>query len=202
MLQKDILLTNIKGHEDIKVYSDASKFAVCIVITQNKKIVACASKVLNPSQRRWATIERELYAAAWGMKTMKFYLHGNFFELFTDHKPLVGLFNKEEAPNNRMMTMLLSTTEYTFKILYLPGFKNILADFGTHYISISEWDEPQSDDQEGLHELFCFKKHSNNVFLIHITSPTDQMFFLIFFISWAFKPTSSYTIIAFEFEFS
>ena len=65
------------------------------------------------------------------MKTMKFYLHGLFFELFTDHKPLIGLFNKEEAPNTRMMTMLLSTTEYTFKILYLPGIKNILADFGT-----------------------------------------------------------------------
>ena len=55
--------------------------------------------------------------------------------------------------------MLLSTTEYTFKILYLPGVKNILADFGTRYISISEWDEPQSDDQEGLHELFCFDSH-------------------------------------------
>ena len=57
-----------------------------------------------------------LYAVAWGMKTMKFYLHGNFFELFTDHKPLVGLFNKEEAPNNRMMTMLLSTMVHRFYI--------------------------------------------------------------------------------------
>ena len=43
MLQKDILLTNIKSHEDIKVYSDVSKFAVCIVITQNEKIATCAS---------------------------------------------------------------------------------------------------------------------------------------------------------------
>jgi hypothetical protein len=156
MLKKDILLTNIKGTSKVKVYIDASKYAVCIVITQDKKIVACASKVLNPSQRRWATIERELYAGAWGLKTMKFYLHGIFFELFTDHKPLIGLFNKEEAPNNRMMTMLLSTTDYTFKILYLPGVKNILADFGTRYINISEWDTPQEDDQEGLHELFHF----------------------------------------------
>ena len=111
MLKKEILLTNIKGTEDIKVYIDASKYAVYIVITQAGRIVTCASKVLNPSQRRWATIERKLYAGAWGMKTMRFYLHGIFFELFTDHKPLVGLFNKEEAPNTRMMTMLLSTTE-------------------------------------------------------------------------------------------
>ena len=53
MLQKDILLTNFKGPDNIKVYIDASKYAVCIVIiiTQDGKIVACASKVLHPSQR-------------------------------------------------------------------------------------------------------------------------------------------------------
>ena len=45
-------------------------------------------------------------------------------ELFTDHKPLVAFFNKmEEAPNNRMMTMLLTTSKYTQKMDYLPGIK-------------------------------------------------------------------------------
>ena len=68
MLQRDILNTNLEGMEGVKVYIDASKFAICIVVTQNGRIVACSSKVLNPSQRRWATIERELYAAAWGLK--------------------------------------------------------------------------------------------------------------------------------------
>ena len=141
-----------------EVFIDASKFAVCIVVTQGQKIIACASKVLNPSQRRWATIERELYAAAWGLKNMRFYLHGIFFNLFMDHKPLVGFFNKnEEAPNNRMMTMLLSTMEYSFSIEYIPGVRNILADFGTRNIDTSEWDKPHIDDLEGLHELFSFE---------------------------------------------
>ena len=171
MLQKEIMNTNLDGDEDIKVYIDASKYAVCIVVTQHGKIVSCSSKVLNPSQRRWATIERELYAGAWGLKTMKFYLHGIFFELFTDHKPLVGFFNKmEEAPNNRMMTMLLATSEYTFRINYLPGIKNILADFGTRYIHLTEWDKPQEDDQEGLHELFCFEDSLSTPLCKFITS--------------------------------
>jgi hypothetical protein len=162
MLKKEILLTNITHPENIQVYIDASKYAVCIVITQDKKIVTCASKVLNPSQRRWATIERELYAAAWGIKSMRFYLHGVFFELFTDHKPLLGLFNKEEAPNTKMMSMILSTTEYTFKVLYLPGVKNILADFGTRHININEWDAPPPDDKDSLHELFVLDKASQS----------------------------------------
>ena len=80
---------------------------------------------------------------------MRFYLHGIVFNLFTDHKPLVGFFNKnEEAPNNRMMTMLLSTMEYSFSIEYIPGVRNIDA---------SEWDKSSVVDLEGLHELCSFE---------------------------------------------
>ena len=55
-----------------------------------------------------------------------------------------------------MMRMLLTTSKYTFKIDYLPGMKNILADFGTCQIDASEWDKQSPEDQEGLHQLFCF----------------------------------------------
>ena len=89
---------------------------------------------------------------------MRFYLHGIFFLLFTDHKPLLGLLTKnEDAPNNRIMTMILATAEYSFKIDYIPGIQNILADFGTRFIDESEWDKPQEDDNEGLHQLFSFQ---------------------------------------------
>ena len=115
MLEKEIMNTNLQGEEDIKVFVDASKSAVCAVITQRNNIVACASKVLNPAQRRWSTIERELYAISWGLKKLRFYLHGVHFEIFTDHKPLLGLMGKDtEPPNNRIATMLLSISEYTF----------------------------------------------------------------------------------------
>jgi hypothetical protein len=42
MLQRDILNTNLEGTEGVKVYIDASKFAICIAVTQNGKIVVCA----------------------------------------------------------------------------------------------------------------------------------------------------------------
>ena len=177
MLQRDILNTNLEGMEGVKVYIDASKFAICIVVTQYGKIVACSSKVLNPSQRRWATIERELYAAAWGLKNMRFYLHGVFFILYTDHKPLLGLLNKtEDAPNNRIMTMLLATTEYSFSIEYIPGIRNILADFGTRFLDISEWDKPQPEDNEGLHELFTFDTQVSTQILdlIYVSQIPDE----------------------------
>jgi hypothetical protein len=155
MLEKEILNTNLEGDKDIKVFVDASKSAVCAVITQRDKIVACTSKVLNPAQRRWSTIERELYAISWGLKKLRFYLHGTYFEIFTDHKPLLGLVNKDaEPPNNRIATMLLSIAEHTFQLIYLPGSRNVIADFGTRNLDVSEWDKNEEEDHNGLHKLF------------------------------------------------
>ena len=153
MLEKEIMNTNLQGEEDMKAFVDASKSAVCAVITQRKKIVACASKVLNPAQRRWSTIERELYAISWGLKKLRFYLHGVHFEIFTDHKPLLGLMGKDtEPPNNRIATMLLSISEYTFQLSYLPGSRNIIADFGTRNLETTEWDK--ETEPNCLHDLF------------------------------------------------
>ena len=153
MLEKEIMNTNLQGEEDIKVFVDASKSAVCAVITQRNKIVACASKVLNPAQRRWSTIERELYAISWGLKKLRFYLHGVHFEIFTDHKPLLGLMGKDtEPPNNRIATMLLSISEYTFQLSHLPGSRNIIADFGTRNLETTEWDK--ETEPNCLHDLF------------------------------------------------
>jgi hypothetical protein len=135
MLMRDIMNNNLEGTEDIEVFVDASKYAVCVVVVQRKRIITCASKVLSPSQRRWATVERELYAVAWGLKKMRFYLHGVSFQLYTDHKPLVGFFSKTtDAPNNRMMALLLTTMEYRFSVNYLPGVRNVLADYGSRYM--------------------------------------------------------------------
>jgi hypothetical protein len=50
--------------------------------------------------------------------------------------------------------MLLSISEYTFQLQYLPESRNIIADFGTRHLDISEWDKITEDDREGLHELF------------------------------------------------
>ena len=45
--------------------------------------------------------------------------------------------------------------------------KNILADFGTRYIDISEWDKPRENDQEGLHKLFYFNSEASIPSPIH-----------------------------------
>ena len=132
----------------------------CSVLLQWKRLIFCAraSKVLNVSQRNWATIERELFAISWGCEKLRCFVYGLHFEVYTDHKPLVGLFKKTgEVPNNRMQIMLLSIAEYDITVNYLPGIRNIIADYGTRQIDISEWDKPSYDDPEGIHELLAFE---------------------------------------------
>jgi hypothetical protein len=159
MLVKQVMQSELVGDKNIEVLVDASKFAVCVVLRQGNRIIFCASKVLNPAQRNWSTVERELFAAAWGIKKLRSYIYGKNFTLLTDHKPLVGLLAKQgEAPNNRIQIMLLSLGEYDFSVKHLPGTRNIIADYGTRHIENTEWDKPQSDDPEGLHELLVMER--------------------------------------------
>ena len=54
------------------------------------------------------------------------------FIVKTDHKPLIGLQNKVDTiENQRLLSMVLATTEFSFDLQHLPRKKNILAEYGT-----------------------------------------------------------------------
>ena len=91
MLSKRILNTRFDPAKKSKVYFDASLYAVCGVLTQDKEVIACASKTLNKAQQKLPTIERELFAFKFTCNKFRPYLNGHNFEAFTDHQPLCGL---------------------------------------------------------------------------------------------------------------
>ena len=60
------------------------------------KIVHCGSKGLIPTQQRHSTIDLECLAIAWAVQKCSFYLRGlPKFHIFTDHRPLEGIFQKD-----------------------------------------------------------------------------------------------------------
>ncbi len=68
------------------------------------KIIKCGSRSLSETESRYATIELECLAIQWAVSKCNHYLQGMpNFTVFTDHKPLVGLFSKnlEDMANNR-----------------------------------------------------------------------------------------------------
>ena len=102
---KTILTANLlTGHFDptkhVTLLTDASRhhgmgFALCQEVNRNKAIITCGSKSFTPAQQRYATIELECLAIIWAIQKCEFYLKVlPDFTVATDHRPLIGTFNK------------------------------------------------------------------------------------------------------------
>lgn len=108
--------------------TDASGVALGAVLLNNDdKPVAYASRSLNKAERRYCTIEKELAALVFGVKHFRPYLYGRKFTIFTDHKPLVYLFGMTN-PSSRLTKFRLILEEYDFTVKYIKGKDNVAAD--------------------------------------------------------------------------
>ena len=71
-------------------------------------LIQCGSCSLTGTQQRYATIELECMAIQWAVQKCDFYLRGlPNFDIWTDHKPLVGIFDKclHQLDNPRLTRM-------------------------------------------------------------------------------------------------
>ena len=73
---------------------DTSNTGLETVVMQNGKPIAYGSRTLTDSERRYANIEREMLAIAWGVEKFHTYLYGRKVIVETDHKPLETIFKK------------------------------------------------------------------------------------------------------------
>lgn len=108
--------------------TDASKQGLGAVLSNsNGKVVAYASRNLKPAETRYPVIELELLAIVWAVRHFRPYLYGKKFNIKTDHKPLIYLFNMTD-PSSRLTKFRLYLEEYDFEISYVPGRQNAAAD--------------------------------------------------------------------------
>ena len=88
------------------------------------------SKTFDDNQIRWTPAERELFAVIWAVKRWHHYLACAHFEVWTDHKNLINLFALSgKNVNSRVWRWATYLSDYDFTASYLPGRKNIIADF-------------------------------------------------------------------------
>lgn len=108
--------------------TDASSLAIgAVLCNKDLRPVAYASRPLNSAERNYPTIQKELLAVVWGIKYFRPYLFGKKFTIMTDHKPLVYLFSMKD-PSSRLLKFRLTLEEYDYKILYVKGRDNAVAD--------------------------------------------------------------------------
>ena len=94
------------------------------------RLIQCGSRTLNSAETRYATIELECLAIMWAVLDCRHYLLGCHFKLVTDHRPLVGVFERPlaEMENQRLLRFRLKLTDYRMSVVWTPGKTHLIAD--------------------------------------------------------------------------
>ena len=113
------------------ITTDASNVALGAVLSQgnlpNDRPVQYASRTLSETEQKYSTIEKELLAIIYAVKTFRPYIYGRKFLIYTDHRPLVWLWKLKE-PNSKLLRWKLRLEEYDFEVIYKKGKYNLNAD--------------------------------------------------------------------------
>ena len=112
----------------IDIYVDASPVGLCAILTQNDKVLAYGSRALKDVETRYSQTEREMLAVVWAAEHYHLYVFGTHFRIFTDHKPLLRIFEKQNPLSARMDHWRLRLMPYDYTLVYRPGADNP-ADF-------------------------------------------------------------------------
>ena len=124
ILARETLLAHPDFSQPFHIHTDASKFQLGAVISQEGKPIAFYSRKLTGPQTRYTTTERELLSIVEVLKEFRNILFGYQIIIHTDHENLTyKTFNSE-----RVMRWRLYIEEYSPDIRYIKGKNNIVAD--------------------------------------------------------------------------
>jgi len=89
------------------------------VLMQDISLVAYASRKLRTHEKNYLTHDLELVAIVFALKMLRYYVYGDKFEVFSDHKSLKYLFNQKEL-NMRQRRWMKFLKDYDFELHYHP----------------------------------------------------------------------------------
>ena len=135
-LTSPLVLKNFNPMLQTQVITDASRVGVGFILRQRDnsgqwRLVQCGSRALNGPESRYAVCEIEALGVLFAIQKCRHYLLGmTEFEVLTDHKSLRGVFAKDLASveNVRLRRCMEKLQEYNFKISYITGKENTIAD--------------------------------------------------------------------------
>jgi hypothetical protein len=116
---------------ELSLATDASDTHIAGVMQQKSgdhwRPLGFFSRKLTDTASRYSTFECKLLAA---IKHFRHFCEGRAFQLWTDQKPLVTAISHVSAPIlPRQQRHLAFISEFNVQMLYLPGLKNVVADF-------------------------------------------------------------------------
>ena len=87
--------------------------------------MAYASRSLSPAEQNYSHLDKEALAIIFGMGKFHQYTYGRKFILYTDHKPLIHIFNESKSvpvmASARLQRWALTLSAYSYTIKYKLG---------------------------------------------------------------------------------
>ena len=107
--------------------------------TQEPRVITYNSRSLTDVEKRYGQIERESLAIQYGCLRNEIYLLGRHFDVITDHKTLVTLYNDPRRPGPfRVERMRLKLQGFSFKVVYRTGKLNPADYTSRHPLPLSQ----------------------------------------------------------------
>ena len=112
--------------------TDASNRGLGAVLSQQvegvDRPVLYISRKLSEREGRYSTVEKECLAIRWAVDSLRYYLLGRSFTLWSDHAPLQWLHRMKDT-NARITRWYLALQPFNFKVVHRPGAQMVVADF-------------------------------------------------------------------------
>ena len=109
------------------VYCDALKVGLGCVLMQTGRVVAYGYRQRKNHKKNYPTHDMELAAIGFALKILRYYLYGEQFEVYSNHKSLNYIFTQRDL-NMRQRMWMKFLEDYDFTLHYHPGKENMVAD--------------------------------------------------------------------------
>ena len=119
------------------------------------RLISWGSRGLTPTESRYAVVEMECLAMQWAMKKCRHFLIGmHSFKVITDHRPLIGVFNKplQDTTNPRLLAMRDKMSCFSFEINWVEGKIHLIADALSR---APAFQHAEDDNEDPTARLFC-----------------------------------------------
>ncbi|MCG8429883.1 MAG: DDE-type integrase/transposase/recombinase, partial [Candidatus Omnitrophica bacterium] len=123
------MLSYFDPNKPLILQADCSKDGVGVALLQDGKPIEYASKSLTDTQRRWAQIEKELFAVVYGLERFDQYTYARKVQVQNDHKPLEMILKKplSQAPR-RLQNLMMRLHRYDIEFQFIKGERLYIAD--------------------------------------------------------------------------